>query len=197
MFIELAEYLLCNGDHEPTYLVMTPDRMENRIVLEGTVGCPRCRREYRIENGLLDFLPLDVRYDPPDPASGVSAETIRALMGITGPGGYVVLIGSAASLAPALAGLLDGVHLVAVNPPATLETTPEISRLRGRDRIPLRASMARAVVIGAEHAIDPWLDDACRILLRGLRLVVLTDDPGPVGAQALAAGDGMWVGQKP
>lgn len=197
MFVELAEYLLCNGDHEETYLVMMPDRVENRAVLEGTVGCPRCSREFRIDNGLVDFTPPDVRHEPPDPpSSDVSADTIRALMGITGPGGYAVLIGSAGSLAPDLAKLLDGVHLVAVNPPVTLEHTAGVSRLRGHDRIPLRASMARAVVVGAEHATDPWLDDACRVLLRGLRLVLLTDEPGPVSAKALAVGDGMWVGQK-
>jgi hypothetical protein len=107
-----------------------------------------------------------------------------------------VLIGSAGSLAPALAGLIDGVHLVVVNPPASLDTASGVSRLRGQGRIPLRASTARAVVVGAEHAQKPWLDDACRVLLRGLRLVVLTEDPGPVGAKVLAAGDGMWVGQK-
>lgn len=196
MFIELAEYLRCHGDHEETYLVMTPDRVENRVVLEGTVGCPRCRREYRIEEGLVDFLPPDVRYTPPEPAAGVAPETIRALMGMTGPGGYAVLLGSAGSLAPALARLLDGVHLVTVNPPAMVKSTPEISRLRAIDRIPLRGSMARAVVVGAEHASAPWLEDACRILLRGLRLVSLTETPGPVGATVLAVGDGMWVGQK-
>jgi hypothetical protein len=56
--------------------------------------------------------------------------------------------------------------------------------------------MARGVVLGGEHARAPWLGEAARLLLRGLRMVALAEDVSCDGVERLASGNGMTVGQR-
>lgn len=198
VFVELAEYLCCNGDHDESYLVVTPDSIVDRAIVSGQIGCPVCRDEYSIVNGAADFRPTETER-PPDPPPLLPAtppEVIHALVGLTGPGGYAVLVGSASTYASSLGDAMDGVGFVAVNPPNDVEVPPSASVLLGTTRIPLRSSMARAVVVGAEMATPQWLAEAVRVLLRGRRLVVLADTVEISGVQRLAADSGVWVGEK-
>ena len=198
MFVDLAEYLRCNGDHEESYLVMTPDRMVDRAVVSGQIGCPVCKSEYPIVNGAADFRVVEtaVPPGPPQVLPTTTPEVIQALLGLTGPGGYIVFIGSASSYAPSLDGVIDDVGFIAVNPPSNVEVPASTSVLLGTTGIPLRSSMARAVVVGADMATPAWIDEAVRILLRGRRLVVLADLGELAGVQQLATDGGIWVGEK-
>ena len=193
MFIELTEFLRCPADHPDAHCVLVPEEIVGRNVARGVVGCPTCRREYSISKGVVRFgLPPSL-----PPAPGLSDPTaVAALLGLTGPGGYVVLVGSAARLADGLAKLMDAVHFVGVNAPAEVGETPVLSLLEAETTVPLRSSIARGVVLGAEHVKEPWADEAARVLLRGLRLVALVDTTEIEGVDQLAAGKGMWVGQK-
>jgi hypothetical protein len=56
--------------------------------------------------------------------------------------------------------------------------------------------MARGVVLGAEHSIEPWPEEGARLLLRGLRLVALAEDVHCAGIERLASGSGMTVGRR-
>lgn len=195
MFIELAEFLRCPEGHEPDpYLVLVRDEMVGRHVVQGSVACPTCRREYPIADGAAEF--GGARPVPPTVVELPDAEVIQALLGLGGPGGYVVLVGSAAALATGLAERMGGIHFVGVNPAADLEPAPVLSVLRHPSVLPLKTSMARGVVVGGELG-GAWLAESERVLLRGLRLVVLreqvTDAPG---VSELAVGKGMWVGEK-
>ena len=108
MHIELTEMLRCPEEHREEFLVLSTSEMNGRMVWMGLVGCPVCHRNFEIIDGIVDFTevvsdarPLrDVRRTPAgaspvvlDPAS------LRALLDLGGPGGYVVLLGSAARLA--------------------------------------------------------------------------------------------------
>jgi hypothetical protein len=116
---------------------------------------------------------------------------------LSGPGGYVVLIGDAVRHAVGLANLMGGIHFVGVNPPSDAEELPVLSLLQARGLIPLRPAMARGVVLGADVAGPPWLEEALRVLLRGRRLVVEREDMvAPAGVRQLAVGQGLWVGEK-
>jgi len=199
MFIELAEFLRCPLRHEPrTYAVLVPARMVGRDVVTGVIACPVCRREYPIVDGVADL--RDPGASVPDPPGAPGplppAATVQALLGLGGPGGYVVLVGSAGTLAPALEPLLEGVHLVLVDAPDDVPRSPGMSALRGGERLPLQSAMARGVVIGAERARAPWLAEGARLLLRGLRLVVLAERVEVPGVGRLASGGDMWVGQR-
>jgi hypothetical protein len=92
---------------------------------------------------------------------------------------------------------MGGIHFVGVDPPADAEESVVLSLLRAPAMIPLRPSMARGVVVGANRAGGPWLDEAQRVLLRGRRFVVEREDvEPPAGITRLAVGQGLWAGEK-
>jgi len=189
--------LRCPEVHELQPLVLSTGQMVGRMVRSGLVGCPVCRREYPIVNGIVDFGGAG---GDPAPAARVpavdEASTLQALLDLSGPGGFVVLVGAATRHAIGLAGLIGGVHFVGVNPPALVEELPVLSLVRAAALIPLRPAIARGVVLGADAAHAPWLDEARRVLLRGRRLVVEGEDVDtPSGTHKLAAGQGLWVGE--
>jgi uncharacterized protein YbaR (Trm112 family) len=206
--IELTEMLRCPEAHEEAFLVMSTGEMVGRMVRSGILGCPVCRREYPILRGVVHFSGSEKRETgnvvngaPPFPVSPfpfpVDAQTLQALLDLSGPGGYVVLVGSAARHAVGLAGLMGGIHFVGIDAPAEVEELPVLSLLACKTMIPLRRAMARAVVVGPERASPPWLSEALRVLLRGRRLVI--EDAGataPAGVKQLAVGEGLWVGER-
>jgi uncharacterized protein YbaR (Trm112 family) len=200
MFIELAEHLLCPEPHTPeSYCVLAPDEMAGRDVRRGSIGCPICGREYSIVGGVADLGgdPWSEReFAEAGPPAQADPETVHAFLGITTPGGYVVLVGSAAVLANEFLSLIEGVHPVAVNAPPGLDLDTQVSVLSSLRCIPLRSAMARGVVVGAEHCREPWLSDCARILSRGLRLVALSEAVVPPDVERMVAGQGMWVGEK-
>lgn len=195
MFIELAEYLKCPVDHEDAFLVLATGAMKGRAIRYGTLGCPVCRGEYLVVQQTVRFGP---RPDVPSPARPLPpVDHVHALIGLESPGGYVALVGSAALLAPDLAGLIRGVHFICVNPPA--EVTPSITRslVESTATIPMRGSTTRGVVLGEEYATASWLAEGARVLLRGQRVVVCHEDLAPPdGLAAMVSGQGMWVGRK-
>ena len=198
MFIELTEFLRCPVLHEEMHLILVPDRMVGRMVVEGTIGCPVCLREFPVRAGIAWFdsqAPAEPAA-PPD-VDSLLAEAVRALLGLSNPGGYVVLIGSASALAPGLAGLMGGVHFIGVNAPRSIEASPTLSLVVHGSGLPLRRGMARGVVLGGEVAVSPWLEEGARVVLDGLRLVALRPDVRePVGVSPLGSGQGVWVGEK-
>ncbi len=197
MFIELSEFLRCPEPHEETFCVVAPDEMVGRMITRGVVGCPVCRREYPIEDGVVRFgagHPEPVGdpggAPPPDP------DVVQALLGLGGPGGFVVLVGTAGRLAGPLAERMGGIHFVGTNPPPDVAASPALSLLVHPTRIPLRNAMARGVMLGAEYAAEPWIAEGTRVLLNGLRLVVVGEAVVAPDLERLAVGRGLWVGQK-
>jgi uncharacterized protein YbaR (Trm112 family) len=200
MFIELAEHLRCPLAHDGRHsCVLMPERLEHRDVVAGAVACPVCRREYPIAGGIADLRHPDDDLPVPDLTEQPvlpPALDVAALLALRGAGGYIVLVGSAGHLAEGLADTLDGVHVIVVNPPAGLGAAPTHSVLRGGRALPLQTSMARGVVVGEEHAREPWLAEGARLLLRGLRLVALREGIACDGLERLASGSGMTLGQR-
>ncbi len=200
MFIELTEFLRCPFPHEgKTYGVLVPHDVHGRDVVAGVVACPECRREFPIVGGVADLRhPDDAAVASRTAADGrlPPVASVHALLGLEGPGGYVVLVGSASRLAAELSALLDGTHLVLVDPSQDAPPPAASSVLLGGRQIPLHSAMARGVVVGTEHARTPWLPEAARVLLPGLRLVVLAENVDVRGIEPLAAGHGMLVGRR-
>ncbi|HTR20126.1 MAG TPA: hypothetical protein VMH88_04660 [Gemmatimonadales bacterium] len=197
--------LRCPEPHRDALLVLATSEMNGRMVWRGVIGCPVCDRQYEIIDGIVDFTEVagvepgqrTVRRTPapPSPASP-DAQTLQALLDLSGPGGFVVLVGSAARNAVGLAALMGGVHFVGINAPEDVGELPVLSLLQTDHVIPLRGAMARGVVVGAEVATEAWMAEASRILLRGRRLVVESERARPAGMTQLAVADGLWVGEK-
>ncbi len=194
MLIELTDLLRCPADHPEVHCVMGTGEMMGRSVMRGMVGCPVCKAEYRIEGGVARFGSADAPERSASPLPEASA--LHAFLGLTGPGGYVVLVGSAASAAAGLAGQQGGVHFVGINAPAEVSEGPALSLLESSGAIPLRTASVRGVIVGPERATPAWLAEAVRVLLPGLRLVVLSEGGEAAGIERLATGPGVWVGQK-
>ena len=192
MFIELTDHLRCPADHDESFLVLLPDRMEGRSVRTGHLGCPVCGRTFELKDGVLDT------GDGPAPAAEsknvFDAEALTTLAGLHGPGGYLTLVGPVASLWSEVAELIPGVALVAVNPPATISDNAELSVLRSGG-LPLKSGSMRGVVLGRPFADDPhWVREAARVVLPGLRVVGEGKDPSEEQVNLLASADGVWVG---
>jgi uncharacterized protein YbaR (Trm112 family) len=206
MHIELTEMLRCPEEHREEYLVLSTSEMNGRMVMLGVVGCPVCQREFEIIDGIVDFTEAitgerQVRAVRRTPAARspvvIDAQSLQALLDLGGPGGYVILLGSAARHAEGLASQMGGVHFVGINAPPDVEELPILSLLQSDRMIPLRQGMARAVVVGAELAATAWVADGIRVLLRGRRLVVESALAAPPeGVRQLASGEGVWVGEK-
>ena len=137
MFIELTDHLRCPAEHDESYLVLLPDRMEDRSVREGRLGCPVCGRTYMITDGVLD---VGGAGSPEPGPTLLTAEAATAFIGLSGPGGYLVLVGGPAAAWRDVAERNHGVALVAVNPPADVRDEPGLSVLRGEH---CRSSRAR------------------------------------------------------
>ncbi|MGH7522097.1 MAG: hypothetical protein ACREMI_12560 [Gemmatimonadales bacterium] len=209
MHIELTEMLRCPESHREEMLVLSTGEVRDRMVRSGLLGCPVCHNEYPIARGIVNFRrsrervakessgPRAAVYTPPSPLPSADASNLQALLELSGTGGYVVLVGSAVRQAPRLSTLMEGIHFVGVNAPAEMEEQPTLSLVYANEKVPLRSSVARGVVVGADLATSPWLVEAHRVLLRGRRFVVENEEPElPIGLLKLAAEHGLWVGEK-
>ena len=208
MHIELTEMLRCPELHREEYLVLSTGEMAGRMVQYGIIGCPVCHREYQVVEGIVNFGAIGTtpasaaEAGAPAGASGrgdnaPDAPTLQALLDLGGPGGIVVLLGSAARHAVGLAGLMSGIHFVGINAPPDLLELPVLSLLRCGRSVPLRGAVARAVVIGADSAAAPWLSEGTRVLLPGRRYVLESETATlPPGITQMAASDGLVVGEK-
>src|SRR5213596_1143683 len=199
--------LRCPETHEEAFLVMSTGEMVGRMVRSGILGCPICRREYAIVRGVVNFsgpgtgegLPPRQKYAVAAgaPPRSPDAQTLQALLDLSGPGGYVVLVGSAARHAVGLAGLMGGIHFVAINAPDDVEELPVLSLLACETMIPLRQKVGRAAVVGPDRLGPEWLAEARRVLLPGRRLVIESERIAPPpGLTQLALGHGLFVGER-
>jgi uncharacterized protein YbaR (Trm112 family) len=201
MLIELAELLRCPVEHKDTYCVLSPDKTEGRRVISGVLGCPVCKAEYLLEDGVVQF--------GPDPLLGRSSrsdditveelpepEAVQALLSLEVGGGYVALVGSATRLSDPLSELFHQIQFVGVNPPPEVRESVVLSLLRSSTTIPLMSGTTRGVVVGQEYAGEPWLAEAGRILMSGQRMVVANETVTPDGVSRLAADRGLWIGVK-
>ncbi len=199
MHIELTEMLRCPEPHEEGFLVLSTGEMVGRMVRSGILGCPKCGREYPIVRGVAHFSGPSVAPSGTAPRSPlpVDAETLQALLDLSGPGGYVVLLGGAARHAVGLAGLMGGIHFVGVSGPDDMEELAALSLLACETMIPLRQTVARAVVVGSDRVGAEWLVEARRVLLPGRRLVIESGQvAAPVGLTRLALGHGLVVAER-
>ncbi len=204
MHIELTEMLRCPEPHREEFLVLSTGEMSGRMVRAGVVGCPVCQREYKIADGIVNFSGrgmgdagwVEAAPHTPSPIPHPDAQTLQALLDLSGPGGYVVLVGSAAHYAVGLAALMGGIHFIGLNPPAGVEELAVLSLLVCESKIPLRDAMARGVVVGSESSGATWLVESRRVLLPGRRLVVENEAARPDGITQLATGQGLFVGEK-
>jgi hypothetical protein len=201
MFIELVDSLRCLTPHEETWLVAAASRMDGRHILEGVLGCPICRREYAIRLGTAWFTAVQ-----PDGADSrltthatesddAAAMRAAALLGLSEPGGIVVLGGSWAGSADAVA-KLGASHVVVLDTPASDSSPQEVSSLVVDDRLPFGTGGVRGIAVDGGLASPAFLSSAASSLRSRGRLVAPSDALVPDGVEVLARDDVNWVAER-
>ncbi len=194
MFIELTDHLRCPEEHAEQFLVLLPDVVRERRVVQGSLGCPVCGKVFEVADEVARF-GVPVRGGASSEGA-LTAEAAFALLGLHGPGGYVGLVGGVGRFAGELAGLLPNVHFALVNPPPGTRGDLAASILEA-GRLPLKSSSMRGMVVGADVASDRgWVENAVRAVLPGLRVVVEGDPLEGLEVELLASAPGAWVGKR-
>jgi uncharacterized protein YbaR (Trm112 family) len=195
VFVEIVDALRCPRDHEESWLVLAARRTEERHVLEGTLGCPVCRAEYPIHDGIADFTdPATTRA----PAAALHTlpppDHLAAMLNLGDALGFAVLTGAWGTRADELIETIDAPPLLVIDPPAGVVMGHGLSGLLAGAKLPLATGAARAV---ATDATDPArVADAVRVARVGGRIVAPAESRVPDGVRELARDDAVWVGER-
>ena len=202
MHILLTDILTCPRCGPEFGLILLADRLEERRVVQGSLGCSNCREMYPIEGGTVD---LRIAEGAPAPAAVHDADAavrLAALLGLAGAGGTVLVAGPGAELAPAIAALVPGLQVVAFTAHLVAEGgSAGVSRVAGGPAFPMRGGMLRGVALTG-RAETP-LAEALRVLAPGARLVLepaaegASEELRGLGAEVLLEQEGVVVAQKP
>jgi uncharacterized protein YbaR (Trm112 family) len=207
MLILLTDLLACPRCGPEFGLVAQSDRMEERRVLEGRLGCPNCRHAYPVRGGVADLrlpggaAPAAEEGAAPDPAA---AARLAALLGLAGFAGMALLAGPGARHAAAIAAMVPEAEVVTVEEAPRTGGEPGVTRLvASGGRLPFRSGMLRAAALTGGAGDEAALHEGLRVLAPGGRLVV---DPAPegtaprlraAGARLLLDDEGRVVAEAP
>lgn len=202
MFVEHIDLFRCPNAHEESWLVVAARTTVGRRILEGTLGCPVCRAEYRITSGVA-YLGAEAPASPGPPDSAPEVEApealvlrAAALLGLDEATGVVALAGEWALAARALAELVR-VHVVLVNPaPGAAVPAVGASVVRVAGRLPMGAGVLRGAALDASTAAPDFLASAVHALRAGGRLVAPSSAPVPPACRELARDDRHWVAER-
>jgi uncharacterized protein YbaR (Trm112 family) len=192
--ILLTDILTCPRCGPEFGLILLADRIEQRRVLAGTLGCPNCRTHYPVADGAAHCggEPVLARAT----ASGEAAVRLAALIGVTPGSRYALLAGPAAAHAPPLAALIDGLEVIAVGEPdagapddAAGAPAPGVNPLGIGARLPLATARLDGVALTGRFA-DDMLEEGARVLSPAGRLLL---EPTPPDAAARLEAAGLRV----
>lgn len=210
MHLLLTDRLTCPRCGPGFGLILLAERMADRRVHEGTLGCPNCRDSFQVSAGFADLRApprgelAAGRAGPKSPEAEADEEVGRiiALLGIHRGPGTVVLTGRAARLARGVAIGVEDLQTVAVDPDTRAWSEgPSVSRMVADPGLPFFTSVLRgAVVDGASGRAGVF--EGARVVAPGCRVVVVDagDDVPEVleeaGMEVMAAESGTVVATK-
>lgn len=197
MFILLTDHLRCPRCGPEFGLVLLADRVEERRVVEGHLGCSNCREQYPVRDGVVDLRTGPSAVSPaaaPATDPQEAAVRIAALLGLAQPGGTVLIAGPGADLAPIMSPLAPGTEFVALHPaPSAAGESAGVTRVAAGRGIPFANRSLRGVALtgGADPAL---VAEALRAVAPGGRVMV--EDAGPeVAAAVVEAGAELLLEQ--
>jgi uncharacterized protein YbaR (Trm112 family) len=197
MFIELVDSLRCLTPHEETWLVASVSTMNGRHIIDGTLGCPICRRAYPVRDGVGIFSAVGVAASltPAGAADDDRVMRAAALLGLTDAGGIVVLGDTWVDCADALAEL-GPAHVITLNVAASDQSPQLVSSIIVDDTLPFAAGALRGIALG-RHTATPELlaSSASRLRSRG-RLVAPAEVAVPPDVSELVRDAEDWVGER-
>lgn len=202
MHILLTDLLSCSRCGPEFGLILRGDRIEDRRVHAGALGCPNCRESFPVEGGFADLRPPPRRplppvVEPPEPVEDEEAILrIAALLGVKEGPGHLVLAGPSARAAQALADMIERVEVVTVAPDLRAwRENAGVSRIAAGPGLPFLSRRIRALLLDGE-AGAPYLGDALRVVGPGGRVAVLGPGEG-VRERIQAAGLDLLLDRAP
>ena len=160
MHLLLTDRLICPRCGPGFGLILIADRLENRRVIEGSLGCPNCRDRFPVEGGFVDLRPPPRRAEDQvrdvEPPTSPPVTEVAALLGLGEGSGNVALIGDLAGHAMALAELAPDVEVIGIAPGLRRwEEGDGVSRMSAATSLPLSSGSLRAVGLfaGCERAL--------------------------------------------
>ena len=196
MYIELLDNLRCVADHPQIPLVTAITDRDGRFVVTATMGCPTCKREYPIENGIACFTSPKSAIHPPVASTATREEAIRlaAFLDVS-EGGVIALVGACATQSVEVAAL-NGARIFAVNSPAVLDESDRVGLIRAGKRLPFAEGALRGIAIDEPDWNSGDVEVAAHALGPGGRVVLpLTVELPPV-LQEIARDDAIRVAEK-
>jgi hypothetical protein len=189
--IELVELLRCVRPHDDTWLVAAIDRIEDREIVAGTLGCPICRAEYEIRDRIVYLTrpQEDAKAGEPDVDQ---AMRIAAALGLTDARGVAVLHGRWARHARFVRSLSPA-QLIALDRAVTVEPEDGVNVVVC-DAAPLARRSVRGVAVGAD-ATPETVSSLVAALGPGGRVIAPIALPLPAGMNELARDDEVWVAE--
>ena len=167
--------------------------------MDGELGCHVCESHYPIRDGVADFGSWEkerVSVPASAPPADSAAMRLAALLGLTEPGGIVLLVGDSGSLAHPLAMMVGDTQLLVVNPVERIGIADNVSALTTSAALPLANASCRGAAVDALHATPGFLDELTRVLRSGARLIAPASVPLPVGVTELARDHQEWVAEQ-
>ncbi len=201
MHILLTDILSCPGCGPQFGLILLADRVEDRRVIEGTLGCANCDGRYPVHGGLADLrIPVEqgtaaseaVARVEEDAGVDTAQRALRwaALMGVAEGPGYLLVVGPAAALADGIAALVDNLEVIAASPAsAGLAEQPGVSRIMVSTKLPFYSGKVRAVALSGTAA-SRLLEEGARAVGPLGRLVL---EPAPEAVDERLANVGMRI----
>jgi hypothetical protein len=197
MHLEIVQALRCPAPHERAWLVARTDRLDARHIVQGALGCPVCSAEYAVREGVAEFGPAAGASDGGPGLGADAAIRAAAWLGLTTPGGLVVLAGAWAAAAVDVAALAEGVHVLAVNAPADpppLGLGVSVAHSAGMQL--LGDGVARGVALDGAHAAPDDVRAAAEALAAGGRLLAPVASAVPPQVAELARDERWWVAER-
>ena len=178
--------------HEDSWLVARADELVDRHIVRGELGCPVCGTRYPLREGVVDFASSSSAPREYVASEGMAVRA-AALLGLTEPGGMVVLAGEWSAAANEILELTEKVQLLAFDYARGLRSGGALSLALIGEVLPLAAQSARGIALDSAHATPALVEGAARALIPGGRLIAPSTARVPDSLQELARDDEHWV----
>ena len=192
MFIDLIDALRCPADHPPSSLVAAFDRLEDRVVIDGMLGCPVCRSEFQIRGGDL-WMVTNAMPAAPTRAKNPDEDAMRlaASLDLRSETGFAILRGAWCALAEPMIEIAP-THLVLLDPPLNTPSGPGRSIIHAGGTVPFAPRTAFAAAVDDDERAYAL---ALAVLPPG-RVVGPTGVLLPRDVKEMMRDERWWVGEK-
>jgi uncharacterized protein YbaR (Trm112 family) len=187
--LALVDSLRCPAHDEESALVLSVESWAGPRVAEGVLGCPQCNARYPIRGGTIHFAGAGT-VQREKTAEGADVMRVAAQLGLTEPGGIILLTGRYATIHASLTELVEVTCLLVSGEHSE---SPLAVNVVVADRLPLVDHALRGAAIDVDGAFR--LTEVARCTKPGGRIVVPVASPIPSGVSLIVRDAREWVGE--